>query len=120
MFCSRPEYIELLDYIGTDIVELSGNHNNDWGRERRHLFAGSVPRARLDRSLRGGANLEEARQPAKIEHNGNQLAFIGCNPVGPGGAWATDRPARRGPLRRLRLDAGRPSASCATKATCPS
>ena len=35
MFCSRPEYIELLDFIGTDIVELSGNHNNDWGRERR-------------------------------------------------------------------------------------
>ena len=29
MFCSRPEYIELLDYIGADMVELSGNHNND-------------------------------------------------------------------------------------------
>jgi hypothetical protein len=25
-----------------------------------------------------------------IEHNGNKLAFIGCNAVGPYGAWATD------------------------------
>ncbi len=38
----------------------------------------------------GGANVEEARKPAKIEHNGNKLAFIGCNPVGPNHAWATE------------------------------
>jgi Bacterial capsule synthesis protein PGA_cap len=32
-FCSEPEYIELLRDVGTDIVELSGNHNLDWGLE---------------------------------------------------------------------------------------
>jgi poly-gamma-glutamate synthesis protein (capsule biosynthesis protein) len=38
----------------------------------------------------GGENLEAARAPALLEHNGNRLAFVGCNSVGPNGAWATD------------------------------
>jgi hypothetical protein len=25
-----------------------------------------------------------------LEHNGNKIAFIGCNPSGPPGVWATD------------------------------
>ncbi|NLC13378.1 MAG: hypothetical protein GX768_04975, partial [Chloroflexi bacterium] len=29
IFCSDPEYIDLLADLGTDIVELTGNHNND-------------------------------------------------------------------------------------------
>ena len=38
-FCSDPRYIELLRDVGTDIIELSGNHNLDWGPEaaRRSL-----------------------------------------------------------------------------------
>ena len=91
MFCSRPEYIELLDYIGTDIVELSGNHNNDWGRERRFSYSLDLYKERGWPIFAGGANLEEARQPAKIEHNGNRLAFHRLQPgrARPG-AWATD------------------------------
>ncbi len=92
MFCSKPEYIELLDYVGTDIVELSGNHNNDWGRDAS-TYSLELYRERGWTIFAGGANLDEARQPAKIENNGNKLAFIGCNPAGPAGAWATaDQP----------------------------
>lgn len=29
VFCSSPEYIELLRYVGTDVIELTGNHMND-------------------------------------------------------------------------------------------
>ncbi|MBC8170686.1 MAG: CapA family protein, partial [Anaerolineae bacterium] len=32
-FCSKPEYFEVLTQIGVDIVEISGNHNNDYGYE---------------------------------------------------------------------------------------
>jgi poly-gamma-glutamate synthesis protein (capsule biosynthesis protein) len=93
LFCSNPEYIELLEYVGTDIVELTGNHNNDvlyvYGdyvvpynlnlyNERGWLYYG------------GGADLEDATTPKTIEHNGNQLAFIGCNASGPDFAWATE------------------------------
>lgn len=89
MFCSRPEYIELLDYLGVDIVELSGNHNNDWGRAAFD-FSLDLYHQRGWTYFAGGANLAEANKPARIEHNGNRLAFIGCNPVGPTGVWATD------------------------------
>jgi hypothetical protein len=89
MFCSRPEYIGLLDYVGTNIVELSGNHNNDWGRAANSYSLG-LYKQRGWQVFAGGANIEEARRPLKIEDHGNKLAFIGCNPVGPPGAWATD------------------------------
>ena len=89
MFCSRPEYIELLDYIDVDLVELSGNHNNDWGRT---AFSNSLDlyRERGWQWFAGGSNFEEARQALKIEHNGNKLAFIGCNWAGPPSVWATN------------------------------
>ncbi len=88
MFCSRPEYIGLLDYIGADIIELSGNHNNDWGRD---AFTNSLDLYQQRGWLvyAGGANLEEARLPRTIERNGNRFAFIGCNPAGPDFTWAT-------------------------------
>jgi hypothetical protein len=89
MFCSKPEYIELLDYIGTDIVELSGNHNNDWGRDP-FTYSLNLYKERGWKIFAGGENVQTARTPLKIEHNGNKLAFIGCNPVGPAGVWATD------------------------------
>ena len=38
----------------------------------------------------GGADLAESFQPLLVEHNGNRLAFLGCNPVGPSFAWATE------------------------------
>jgi poly-gamma-glutamate synthesis protein (capsule biosynthesis protein) len=38
----------------------------------------------------GGRDLAEARLPALIEHNGNQLAFLGCNAAGPAFGWAKE------------------------------
>jgi poly-gamma-glutamate synthesis protein (capsule biosynthesis protein) len=41
----------------------------------------------------GGRTLADAWEPALFEHNGNKIAFVGCNPVGPPGAWATEERA---------------------------
>jgi hypothetical protein len=38
----------------------------------------------------GGYNREDARQARLIEHNGNRLAFIGCNAKGGGYATASE------------------------------
>jgi poly-gamma-glutamate synthesis protein (capsule biosynthesis protein) len=86
-FCSDPRYIGLLEDVGTDIVELSGNHNLDWGPEaaRRTL---AMYRARGWRWFAGGADDAQARRPLTVTHNGNRIAFLGCNAVGGSYAWA--------------------------------
>jgi Bacterial capsule synthesis protein PGA_cap len=88
-FCSDPGHIELLSDVGTDIVELSGNHNLDWGPDAaRETLA--MYRRRGWRWFAGGADQAQARHPLTVARNGNRLAFLGCNPVGASYAWAAD------------------------------
>ncbi len=88
-FCSIPEYIEVLELAGTDIVELTGNHNLDYGPEA-YMYTLDLYRERGWVYYGGGENAEEARQALLVEHNGNRLAFIGCNYAGPEPVWATE------------------------------
>lgn len=87
LFCSSPDYIRLLDAVGTDIIELTGNHNLDRG-EAAYFYSLELYRQRGWRTYGGGANLEEAQRPLFIEHHGNRLVFLGCNMAGPEIAWA--------------------------------
>lgn len=89
IFCSDPKYIELLEFVGTDVVELTGNHFQDWGREAT-LYTLEMYRERGWPYYGGGADLADARRPALLEANGMKFAFIGCNPVGPEFAWARE------------------------------
>ncbi len=88
-FCSKPEYIELFDYTGVDVVEQTGNHLLNYGA------------AGMDYSLElyaqhgmltygGGADSTQARQPLLLEMNGNKIAFLGCNNSGNELEWATE------------------------------
>jgi hypothetical protein len=88
-FCSAPENIGLLEDIGTDLVELTGNHILDWG-PAAFLNTLGMYRERGWAYFAGGQDLEEALRPVRLEHNGNRLAFIGCNAPGPGYAQAKD------------------------------
>jgi poly-gamma-glutamate synthesis protein (capsule biosynthesis protein) len=91
-FCSDPRYIRLLETVGTDIVELTGDHFQDWGAEAM-LFTLDLYEERGWLTYGGGENLAKARQAVTVEHNGNRLAFIGCNAKGGGYAQAgEDRP----------------------------
>jgi poly-gamma-glutamate synthesis protein (capsule biosynthesis protein) len=87
-FCTNPKYIGLLEYVGTKIVELTGDHFADNGPEAM-LYTLQLYRDRGWPYYGGGANLEEGRQPAYIVHNGNRLAFIGCNAKRGGYATAS-------------------------------
>ncbi len=88
IFCSDPDYIALLAHVGTDVVELSGNHLQDWGDAAAH-FSLDLYDAKGWAYYAGGRDISDARTPALIEHNGHHFAFLGCNPAGPSGAWAT-------------------------------
>jgi len=77
-FCSDPDYIKLLEDVGADIVELSGDHIGDWGEVAVHQTL-EMYRTQGWETYAGGANLMESRNPVRIEVRGNRIAFIGCN-----------------------------------------
>ena len=89
VFCSDDRYLDLLKEIGTDVVELTGDHFRDWGPEAM-LHTLEMYYAEGWSWYGGGKDLEEARAPLKLEHNGNKIAFIGCNAKAPGYATASE------------------------------
>ncbi|MBW7883273.1 MAG: CapA family protein [Caldilineaceae bacterium] len=88
-FCSKPEYFAALEASGVDIIGLTGNHQNDFGRQRALESLAFYKEKGLP-VYGGGANRDEAFKPYFVEHNGNRLAFLGANSFGPNLAWATD------------------------------
>lgn len=87
VMCSDPRYIELLRYVGTDVIELTGNHLWDYG------YQNLIPTLEMyEREgwgyFGGGRNLEEALRPLTMTVNGNRLAFVGCNYFGAN--WARE------------------------------
>jgi len=89
-FCSDPKYVNLFTGIGVDLVELTGNHLQDYGPDPLRFTLELYHQLGLQ-TFGGGEDLLRARQPAIVEHNGNRLAFLGCNAAGPRGDWAAER-----------------------------
>jgi poly-gamma-glutamate synthesis protein (capsule biosynthesis protein) len=96
VFCSKPEYIELLKYVGVNLIELTGNHLNDYGSK---YFENTLKM--YDelgwRYFGGGINLAASEEPALYEINGNKIAFSGFNQFGPDYDWATENSAGSAP-----------------------
>ena len=78
ILCSDPKYFELLKYVGTDIIELTGDHFTDRGTQAMLDTLKLYKQYNLP-YYGGGANAEEARLPVLMEVNGNKIAFMGCN-----------------------------------------
>lgn len=87
-FCGQPDQIEVLEVVGTDVIELTGNHVNDYGPDALAETLDMYDQ-RGWQTFGGGRDLASADQPALFEHNGNKFAFLGCNQPGPVFAWAT-------------------------------
>jgi poly-gamma-glutamate synthesis protein (capsule biosynthesis protein) len=83
IFCSKPEYIQLLEAIGTDVVELTGDHFIDQSDEAMLLTIDMYDQRGWP-YYGGGRNFEDGIKPALFEHNGNKIAFLGCNAKPPG------------------------------------
>jgi len=87
VMCSDPRYIELLRYVGADVIELTGNHLWDYGYQRL------IPTLEMYAQeswayFGGGRDLADALKPLTMTVNGNRLAFIGCNWFGVN--WAKE------------------------------
>ncbi len=88
-FCASPKYIQTLKDLGVNVVEVTGNHENDYGPE--YFISTLQTYHDLGWAVYGGGTTpEEARQPVKVEVNGNKIAFIGCNVAGPTSDWVTE------------------------------
>ncbi|MDD3520886.1 MAG: CapA family protein [Actinomycetota bacterium] len=96
VFSSDPKYIELLRYVGTDVVELTGNHMNDYG-PKWMVYTLEMYEKEGWQFFAGGRNLQESYKPAKFNVNGNKIAFLGCNQFGPESYWATEDKAGAAP-----------------------
>ncbi len=88
VMCSNPKYIELLKYVGTDVIELTGNHL--WDRGAFNLS----DTIKIYKDLGwgyfgGGIDLQDSLRPYTVTVNGNRLAFVGCNWFGQD--WASER-----------------------------
>lgn len=77
-FCSKAEYLETLTASGVDIVELTGNHNNDYGSDGNAESIGKLATLGM-KYFGGGLNNEDASKILYEEVNGTTLAFIGYN-----------------------------------------
>jgi poly-gamma-glutamate synthesis protein (capsule biosynthesis protein) len=88
-FCSDSRYIELMETIGTDVVELTGDHFGDQGPQAM-LYTLELYQERGWPYYGGGSTRQEAQKPVLLEHNGNKIAFLGCNAKGGGYAPAKD------------------------------
>lgn len=89
VFCTPESYMELLRSVGTDIVELTGDHFQDYGREGM-LYTLALYAKEGWPVYGGGKDIFDARKPVKLEVNGNKLAFIGCNAKSPNFAQASE------------------------------
>jgi len=81
-FCMKPDHLQLFSLLDVDIVELSGNHNNDFGYEAYRETL-SFYQQQAIATIGGGDNLAAARTPLELAHHHNSIAMLACNDAGP-------------------------------------
>lgn len=76
--CADPRMYSALSAIGVDIVELTGNHNNDWGQSANIATIDLYHENGL-KTFGGGKNEEDAATPLELSEKGNNITMIGIN-----------------------------------------
>lgn len=88
--CSKPAMINTLISIGLDIVELTGNHNQDCG-DQDAIDTITQYHSLGIQTLGGGINATEAAQPVEINQKSNNITMLGYN-LSTGGYTLDDTP----------------------------
>jgi len=78
VFCSDPRFIETLKASGVNLVELTGNHNNDTGNQYNTDTINEYHKLGWH-TFGGGLNAQEAAKPYIADQKGNKVAFLGYN-----------------------------------------
>ena len=76
--CSDWRSLDSITAIGTDIVELTGNHNNNYGASANTKTINKYHELGM-KTFGGGLNEEEAAKPLLIDNKGNNITLLGYN-----------------------------------------
>lgn len=88
--CSDKRFISTLTAIGLDIVELTGNHNQDCG-DQAAIETIDVYNEKGIQIVGGGKTAEEAAKPLEIDQKDNQVTMLAFN-LSTGGATYDNTP----------------------------
>jgi len=96
--CMKRDHAELFELLDVDIVDLTGNHINDFGYDALNEMFNFFDELGIQ-VVGGGHTVAEAREPLILEHNGSRIGWIACNHVGPYYALANEDPNALGGVR---------------------
>ena len=88
--CSNPKFIDTLTTIGLDVVELTGNHNQDCG-DQAALDTIDLYNEKGIRIVGGGKTATEAAEPLEINKKGTGITMLAFN-QSTGGATLDNTP----------------------------
>lgn len=81
-----PEYVSILQDLGTDIVSIANNHVLDFGRTAFLDTLDTLENAQIT-AIGGGHNLTEASAPAVVTIHGQTFAIFAATRVSPSYDW---------------------------------
>ena len=88
--CSDTRFIDTLTAIGLDVVELTGNHNQDCG-DQAALDTIDIYNENGIKIVGGGKTAEEAKKPLEISQKGTGITMLAFN-QSTGGATLDNTP----------------------------
>ena len=77
-FCAPPSSADTLKAIGADIIELTGNHNNDVGSAANTATINEYHGLGWS-TFGGGLNASDANKPYIADQKGSRVALLGYN-----------------------------------------
>lgn len=78
IFCTSYLAYDTISAIGTDVIELTGNHNNDWGANA-NLATIDFYHEKGIKTFGGGKNETEASVPLEFSEKGTNLTWLAIN-----------------------------------------
>lgn len=88
--CSDTRFINTLTAIGLDVVELTGNHNQDCGDDAA-IQTIDIYEQNGIKMVGGGKTADDAAKPLEIDAEGSKITFLAYN-LSTGGATLDNTP----------------------------
>ena len=114
--CADWRSLDTITTIGTDVVELTGNHNNDTGSDNNLKTLAKYRELGL-KTVGGGANLEQAKQPLDLNSSIRLLAYNHSTSSVANGQLATTNSPGANPYSEEQFKADLASAKAENKFT---